>query len=351
MERLSVEIDSAAPLREMWYYAMPSSRLGAGRVIAKTFFGEQWLFARTNDGTAFALKDFCPHRGVPLRFGRFDGHEIQCRFHGWRFDRTGRCTAIPSLAEGQNFDLERACAKSLPVREVQGNIWIFNGSDPTAAPEIPVLPDVGEQAPDLVFSLRIPCSIDAAVFGQMDPSHNPFVHISWWWRKRGDVRTKAKSFSPAPYGFTMLPHVASGNLLPYRLLGGAPMSQLIFRLPSTRIELLRFGRHRAATLNTVTPIGDNEIEMSYAAYWTSPLLTAVKPLIRLGLRTFVFQDRDILTMQREGLKHSPDALMFVDDADTQARWYHRLKIEYARARAEGRAFVNPVTERTLHWRS
>jgi hypothetical protein len=43
--------------------------------------------------------------------------------------------------------------------------------------------------------------------------------------------------------------------------------------------------------------------------------------------------------------------MLIDDADTQAKWYHRLKNEYARARTEARPFVNPVKPRTLRWRS
>jgi hypothetical protein len=44
-------------------------------------------------------------------------------------------------------------------------------------------------------------------------------------------------------------------------------------------------------------------------------------------------------------------LSLIDDADTQARWYYRLKQEYRRAGAEARAFANPVGPRTLRWRS
>jgi hypothetical protein len=44
-------------------------------------------------------------------------------------------------------------------------------------------------------------------------------------------------------------------------------------------------------------------------------------------------------------------LMLIDDADIQAKWYYRLKKEWATSRAEGRAFANPVKERTLRWRS
>jgi len=54
--------------------------------------------------------------------------------------------------------------------------------------------------------------------------------------------------------------------------------------------------------------------------------------------------------QRAGLRYKP-VLALIDDADTQARWYYRLKQEYRRARAEERPFDNPVTPRTLRWRS
>jgi hypothetical protein len=39
------------------------------------------------------------------------------------------------------------------------------------------------------------------------------------------------------------------------------------------------------------------------------------------------------------------------DPDAQARWYIRVKKEYARATAEGRPFRNPLKPRTLRWRS
>jgi hypothetical protein len=54
--------------------------------------------------------------------------------------------------------------------------------------------------------------------------------------------------------------------------------------------------------------------------------------------------------QQQGLRCDPP-LMLIDDADTQAKWYYRLKREYRRARAEGRPFANPVAARTLEWRS
>lgn len=96
-----MEANSAAPLREMWYFALAGARLARGRMRAKTLLGEPLLICRARDGAVFALRDVCPHRAMPLSCGRFDGGEVECCYHGWRFDRQGRCTAIPSLAAGQ----------------------------------------------------------------------------------------------------------------------------------------------------------------------------------------------------------------------------------------------------------
>ena len=81
-----------------------------------------------------------------------------------------------------------------------------------------------------------------------------------------------------------------------------------------------------------------------------PWLTPLTPVLRRFARAFLEQDRAVVVMQQQGLKHNP-TLMLIDDADRPAKWYYRLKREWAMSQAEGRAFVNPVTERTLRWRS
>jgi phenylpropionate dioxygenase-like ring-hydroxylating dioxygenase large terminal subunit len=51
-------------------------------MAARTLLGEPVLLARRLDGSMFALRDLCPHRGIPLRFGRFDGDTVQRGYHG-----------------------------------------------------------------------------------------------------------------------------------------------------------------------------------------------------------------------------------------------------------------------------
>jgi phenylpropionate dioxygenase-like ring-hydroxylating dioxygenase large terminal subunit len=343
--------DAAAPLREVWYYAAPSRSVMRGGVLARTMLGEPVLIGRDREGAVFALRDICPHRGMPLSAGRFDGEAIECCYHGWRFAPDGRCTLIPSLAEGQAFDLSRVAVARYPAREAQGNIWVFFGDDADAAPDLPALAGFAEStAPQLVETMRFDAAIDHAVVGLMDPAHGPFVHSAWWWRSRRSVHEKAKAFAPAPYGFTMSPHAPSSNSRAYRLLGGAAETEITFRLPSIRVEQIRAGRHAVANLTALTPIDGKTTEVNHCIYWTAPWLSALKPVLRPYVRAFLRQDRDIMARQQAGLRFDP-VLSLIDDADTQARWYYRLKEEYRRARAESRAFANPVTPRTLRWRS
>jgi phenylpropionate dioxygenase-like ring-hydroxylating dioxygenase large terminal subunit len=348
--------DASAPLREAWYYAAPGRAVGRNRTIARVMLGEKVLVGRDRTGTVFALRDICPHRGMPLSFGAFDGSELECCYHGWRFATDGRCTRIPSLVPGQAFDLDRIGVARYPAREVQGNIWVFFGSDPGAAPnipvlDIPILEDFAESAsPDVVETMQFAAAIDHAVVGLMDPAHGPFVHGAWWWRSRRSVHEKAKAFAPSPYGFTMSRHAPSANSRAYRLLGGSPETEIVFRLPSVRIEQTRTGRHAVANLTALTPVDDTTTLVNHCIYWQAPWLSALKPLLRPYVRAFLRQDQGIMRRQSEGLRFAP-LLALIDDADTQARWYYRLKAEYRRARAEGRPFANPVTARTLRWRS
>jgi phenylpropionate dioxygenase-like ring-hydroxylating dioxygenase large terminal subunit len=342
--------DAAAPLREAWYYAIPSRRLKRRAVLAKVMLGEPVLIGRDAAGAAFALRDLCPHRGMRLSDGRFDGREVECCYHGWRFDTAGNCALIPSLVSGQPFAPGRIHVRRYPVREVQGNIWVFFGDNPADAPEIPLLDGFDGRAPDLVESVHFAAAIDHAVVGLMDPAHGPFVHRAWWWRSRRSIQRKAKVFVPSPFGFTMARHAPSQNSRAYRLLGGAIETEITFRLPSVRLEHINAGRHRVGNLTAITPIDGGTTEINHCIYWTSHWLSLLRPWLRPYVRAFLRQDRDIMERQQQGLRWDPP-LTLIDDADTQAKWYYRLKREYRRACAEGRPFENPVEPRTLEWRS
>ena len=344
-------------LRNIWYYALPGEKLKPGKMFTKTLLGEPILFGRTLTGNVFALRDICPHRAIPLSYGKFDGCEVECCYHGWRFDPSGRCTEIPSLTQAQreNIDLQRFKVKQYPLREYQGNIWIYMSEDGQAegtepAMDIPRLEGFGDRPYQSLDVFHFPCFVDHAVVGLMDPAHATFVHQVWWWRSKGALFEKSKAFGPKPYGFAMLRHKLLKKSLGYRLLGGVPEVEIAFHLPGIRIEHISTGEHTLCNLTTVTPLTATETEVTSTFYWTIPWISLLKPLLKPLVTQFFHQDRAVVVKQQDGLKYQPN-LMLIKDSDTQARWYYQLKAEYARSVAEGKPFVNPLKEQVLSWRS
>ena len=63
-------------LRDIWYFALPSKCLKAGSLTSLMLLGEPVVLGRKSDNKIFALRDFCPHRVIPLSDGRIVKDEI-----------------------------------------------------------------------------------------------------------------------------------------------------------------------------------------------------------------------------------------------------------------------------------
>ncbi len=341
-------------LRDLWYFAILSRDVKAGKAINKTLLGEPIVFGRTEAGEIFALRDLCPHRGVPLSAGRIADGTVECPYHGWRFGPDGGCRLIPSLAAGQEIDPGRIRVRRYPTVEKNGLVWIWMSSDERFAGEPPDPPPQlmlePHQKPALVERQLFPCPIDHAVVGLMDPAHGPFVHNIWWWRTSGSIHEKAKNYGPSHRGFTMLPHPPSKNGGLYKLIGGKPVTEIVFELPGLRYERITAGRKRVFGFTACTPLTETETEVTQVFFWNIGWAGLLKPILQPIARTFLGQDRRMVTFQAENLKYDP-RLMLIRDADVPAMWYFRLKKEWGAAKAENRPFVNPVPTTTLRWRS
>ncbi len=357
-------MDADAPfLTRLWYFAMPARELKRGAMVSRLIAGHPVLLWRDEMGRACAIRDLCPHRGVPLSCGRLEGggREVECPYHGWRFGADGACTAIPSLTEDQSVDIARIRVRRYPLAEQQGLIWLWLSDGPVDGPALapdetpafdaPLAPGFGAEAsPRLVFSMDFDCHVDHAVIGLMDPAHGPYVHGSWWWRSRKSMHEKAKRFGPVERGFSMLEHAPSRNSSIYRLLGGQPTTEIVFTLPGIRTELIRIGERQVCGLTAVTPIDAGATRVTQIFFWDLPVMSVLKPFLIPFARDFLKQDRDMVELQREGLKHNP-RLMLINDSDSQAKWYFRLKQAWI-DHCAGAELRHPLTkEVTLRWRS
>jgi phenylpropionate dioxygenase-like ring-hydroxylating dioxygenase large terminal subunit len=349
-----IGMSDAELLYNYWYVAAPAGALARGTMKPVTLLGQQVLLLRDNAGVVSALKDFCPHRGIPLRFGSFDGCEVECCYHGWRFNMTGTCTSIPSLVE-EKTDISKIKTGQLPCREQDGLIWVYvaaTGSTEAPASEPPAMPIALSGGFKHVDSVLFPCQIDHAVIGLMDPAHGPFVHRAWWWRSARSIHAKAKQFEPIGRGFKMVAHRPSSNSRAYKILGGERTTEIEFQLPGLRREHITIGEHHVLLLTALTPISATETVLHQFMYTTIPLLNFLRPLlIRFFGKPFLQQDLRVVKMQQEGLKPGHPPLLLMGDADAPALWYFRLKKEALAAANEARPFENMLKPKLLKWKS
>ena len=314
------------------------------------------LILRDEEGNVSALDDHCPHRGIPLSDGTFDGREIECCYHGWRFDCRGKCTEIPSLLPDSPVKPERICAKELPCKEADGLIWVYiPASKSDEASEPPRIPTFSENYKLEVISTPFKCSMEDGVLGLIDPAHTSYVHQSWFWRTKHNIREKKKRFEQIPNGWRMSSHTPSSNSAAYKLLKiyNEPITTTIdFILPNRRIEVVRCGKYFFTAHAIVTPVTEKESRLDFVAAWNIlNWVPFVRSVYRIFARKFLAQDQSIMEKQSVGLRDDPN-LMLIDDADTQAKWYFQLKEAYQKAQRDGSDMEHPIKEPTvLRWRS
>ena len=335
---------------DAWYLALPGKDLKKGAFVKKQMLNQPFLIGRDKAGSVFALKDLCPHRGMPLSYGRFDGSIIQCCYHGWCFDTHGVCTDIPALTEFDRVKVHNITVTSYPVREANGNIWVFipdpqgRKSDPTPFPfGIDFIEDFFP-----IETLRLPCNIDHANFGLLDPSHVTYVHQSWWWRSPKTKRMKRKAFENCPLGFRMVSHEPSSNSRLMALLGKEVTTEITFQLPGVRTEVIKNERMSIVSMTTHTPIDESTTELNHFFYLPrNSFLKYLKPIIKYLGRKFLQQDFRNFTKQAYGLRYDPRVIL-VGEVDRQTEWYFSLKKSYQSTQNKAEVFGN-IDKNVLHW--
>jgi phenylpropionate dioxygenase-like ring-hydroxylating dioxygenase large terminal subunit len=171
-----MEEGSMSFARDCWYAAIWSSDLGRS-LIARRYLNEPVVLYRKEDGTPVALADACPHRFAPLSMGILHGDEVECLYHGLRFDCSGRCTDNPN---GAGQIPAAAKVRTYPLHEAWGMVWIWMGdpaaADPGLIPEFPWMTDTANYAAIHGY-LHIEASYLLMLDNLTDLSHASFIHV------------------------------------------------------------------------------------------------------------------------------------------------------------------------------
>ncbi|MBL0420702.1 aromatic ring-hydroxylating dioxygenase subunit alpha [Ramlibacter sp. AW1] len=119
-------------IRNAWYVAATTAECNTERPLSRTLLGDKVVLFRTGDGRPAALADRCAHRLAPLSLGDIEADGLRCRYHGMKFDATGRCVEIPGQADIPPVMRVR----DYPVVERHGFIWIWPGDAARADAEL-----------------------------------------------------------------------------------------------------------------------------------------------------------------------------------------------------------------------
>jgi phenylpropionate dioxygenase-like ring-hydroxylating dioxygenase large terminal subunit len=139
--------------------------------------GQALVLWRDAAGQPVLMSDRCPHRGAQLSLGRVVGNALQCAYHGWSFDGSGRCVGIPAQPGFAPPASSAACRYG--AMEAQGLIWGDLGGTQAPAEHLP--PALAQLPPRrLVYGpFDVATSAPRAVENFLDTSHFAFVHEGW----------------------------------------------------------------------------------------------------------------------------------------------------------------------------
>lgn len=162
-------------VRNIWYVGAIANEIGK-EPLARTLLDTPVVFFRTDDGQVVSMLDACPHRAVPLHFGKVVGDRIRCAYHGLEFDSGGVCRHNPHIAGGRPEGLK---ARVFPNRQRYGMVWIWLG-DPALAEETP-LPDYApfEDSENFVWGLGstwVDADYRLLIDNLFDLSHAEYLH-------------------------------------------------------------------------------------------------------------------------------------------------------------------------------
>ena len=146
--------------------------------LAVALLGHPLVLWRDATSQVHAWADQCPHRGAKLSLGRVQEGVLECPYHGWQFEASGRCVHVPALPE---FTPPRThCARTHWACETYGLVWVklvqgdldvalpaFAAEQDTQLRKLNCGPyDVATSAPRIVENF-------------LDMAHFGFVHEGW----------------------------------------------------------------------------------------------------------------------------------------------------------------------------
>jgi phenylpropionate dioxygenase-like ring-hydroxylating dioxygenase large terminal subunit len=173
MEVKVMVIDKPMPVEmRLWWPVALETELG-DQPLALQLLGRSLVLWRDAQGEPVVMDDRCPHRGARLSLGQVEDGTLQCAYHGWRFDASGRCVSMPAQPAFVPPATNTACRHA--SRRAHGLVWACLG-EPAGDP--PALHDLAPRR--LIYGpFDVATSAPRAVENFLDTAHFAYVHRGW----------------------------------------------------------------------------------------------------------------------------------------------------------------------------
>lgn len=157
-----------------WYVILESKELKKQKPLKVKRLNENLALWRDGNDQVCCIADQCCHRGASLSCGKIIEGELECPFHGFIFDGTGKVRTIP--ANGKNNPVpESMKVKAYQTYESFGLIWLWWGDTDKITGE----PFFFKELNHFSWSTFVDhwnVHYSRAIENQLDVVHVPFVH-------------------------------------------------------------------------------------------------------------------------------------------------------------------------------
>lgn len=192
-----------AVFRQFWYPVIPLEQLRAGPQ-SFCLLGQPIVLWLDGNGTPAAVADRCCHRSAKLSQGTVCQGQIQCPYHGWCFDRDGRCVQVPQ-------QVNRPIPKTYQVSSFlcqsrYGYAWVcLDVPRDVPRAEIPAIPEANDPAFRYIpeFYETWHCAGLRLMENSFDNAHPHFVHSQTFGLRQSPVPPLLDTFTETADGFTM----------------------------------------------------------------------------------------------------------------------------------------------------
>ena len=173
---LIADSKSPPPFPEGWYFVATRREVLAGKLIQKTWMGENIVAWCDGIGRICVAEAFCPHLGSdlgPATGGRICEGRLVCPFHGFEYDVSGKCVATPFADPPKSARL-----RVFETREILGLIFAWWGIGGRESQwDLPEEPSVESGWSDLlIHTLRFPGHPQEVTENAVDLAHLRYVH-------------------------------------------------------------------------------------------------------------------------------------------------------------------------------